>query len=101
MGFNYYNEFYGYFVADKIRGTIGKKIIYHVQNGRQRKWAYYIPFDPKTETQLRLRDILRQAVLLWQNLSESERNFYRENIPPGKSMTGFNFFISNYINTHK
>ena len=101
MPFDFYNEFYGTYVGVKIRGALSKRFIYQVVNNRQRKYAYCVPSDPKSAEQLRLRDLLRKATQSWHTLSDEDKNFYRESVPEGKPMTGFNYYVSLYINNYK
>lgn len=101
MSFNWYDSFYGTYIGVKIRGTIGKKYIYQVISNEQKKYNYYQYINPNSPEQQRFRDLLRKAVQLWHTLPSEEKKVYDENIPPGKTMSGYNFFISEYINQYK
>lgn len=101
MAFNWYDSYYGYFIGLKIQKTIGKKWIYQVVGNVQKKYAYYQYYNPNSPEQQRYRDLLRKAVQSWHTLSEEEKILYDKNVPPKKIMSGFNFFISEYINTYK
>jgi hypothetical protein len=97
MPFNYSHSYYGYVVATQIRGTIGKKYTFQRIHNIQIKYPYYKPADPKTPAQLNQRNKIRLAVLAWQTLIEEQKNFYRKKEPIRPIMSGYNFFIREYI----
>lgn len=101
MAFNFYDSYYGTYVGLKIRGTIGKNFTYQTTRNIQRKYPYRIPYDPKTPAQLRQRDLLRKATWSWHSLTPQEQQTYRNNEPYYPIMSGFNFYVSQYINLYK
>ena len=101
MSFDWYDSYYGTYLGAKIKGTIGKKYIYQVVENIQRKYRYYDYINPDSPEQQRFRDLLRKAVQSWHSLSSDEKLFYDGNIPSGKTMSGFNFYVSSYINNYK
>lgn len=101
MPFNWLDSYYGISIGIKIHGTIGKRWIYQVVENVQQKYAYYQYVNPDTPLQQKFRDLLKKAVQTWHTLSATEKTVYDQSIPPGKTMSGFNFFISEYINNYK
>ncbi len=97
MSFNFYDNYYGSYVGVKIRGSIGDNWTYQVTGGAQRKYPYNIPTDPKTPSQLRMRDLLRKATYSWHSLTDPEKDFYRSLEPFKKVMSGFNYYVSTYM----
>lgn len=101
MGFDYYHEFYGVYIGLGIRKQVGKKYIYQVVKGDQRKYSYVVPSRPNSPGQQQMTDLLRKAVQSWHDLSTEEKLSYDHAIPAGKTMSGFNFYISEYILSYK
>lgn len=101
MGFNYYHEFYGYYIGLGIRKQVGEKYIYQIVKGEQRKYSYVVPSRPNSPGQQKMTDLLRKATQSWHTLTSYEKKYYDNNVPSGKTMSGFNFYISLYINSYK
>lgn len=97
MGFNYYHSYYGYPIGVQIRGQIGKKFIYQRIQNVQIKYPYKKPTNPRTTLQQAHRARIRQAVWAWQDLTQIQKNFYRQKEPIRPIMSGYNYFISQYI----
>lgn len=97
MSFNYYDSYYGYPVATKIRGSIGNKFTYQLRHNKQYKIKYYVPTNPRTAPQQANRDKIKYAVLKWHSLTEIQKNFYRKKEPIRPTMSGYNFFIREYM----
>ena len=95
--FQYYRSFYGYVLGVQIRKQLGKKYIYQVVGGKQIKYKYVVPGNPRTYLQQLNRWRMKQAVLSWQSLTDSVKNFYRSKEPFKKIMSGYNYYISAYI----
>lgn len=95
--FNYYHTYYGYLIATQIRKQLGKKYIYRRLKNVQIKMLYYTPTNPRTETQQNNRNKIRLAVLAWQYLTEEQKNFFRSKEPIKPIMSGYNFFIREYV----
>ena len=57
---------------------------------------YYIPKNPRTETQQANRQKLADGVLAWQSLTPEQKNQYNKNAI-GKGMSGYNLFLHNYL----
>lgn len=64
-----------------------------------RKSKFYIPSNPKTESQQSRRSIFADGVSGWQSLSEDEKNIYRKKAE-GLRMSGFNFYMREYLLSH-
>ena len=101
MAFNYFHHYYGTYIGIGIRKQIGKKYIYQIVRGQQKKYPYVVPFRPNSVGQQKMTHLLREAVALWHTLSSEDRLLYDGSTPPRKTMSGFNYFISLYINTWK
>ncbi len=55
-----------------------------------------IPFNPRTEPQVKCRGNFGGSVKAWQNLSEEEKSLYR-NRAKRKKRSGYNLFMSEYL----
>ena len=97
--FDYYHTYYGNLVGTQIRKQIGKNFIYRRRGNQQEKYPYVVPSNPRTPTQQANRNRIRIAVLAWQALSEQQKNSYRSKEPIVPIMSGYNFFIREYIET--
>lgn len=101
MAFNYYHEFYGVYIGLGIRKQLGKKYIYQIVKSDQRKYSYVVPSRPNSPGQQKMTDLLRKATQSWHDLTSEEKKYYDDNVPLGKVMSGFNYYVSEYINTYK
>jgi len=101
MGFQFYNSFYGYYPGIQIRGQIGKSFIYQISHGKQIRYHYVTPYNPRTDLQQANRNRIRQAVLSWKSLTEEQKNFYRRKEPINPTMSGYNYYIRQYIRSLK
>jgi len=99
--FLFYTYFYGYFVGMKITKTIGKKWIYRTWHNKQLRYRWYKPNNPRTQKQQRQRDLLRQAIIAWKQLTEKIKNTYRKLEPITPTMSGYNFYLRQYIRLWK
>jgi len=81
------------------RGAIEKKWIFKVVNGEVIRLAYYTPDNPKTPGQQTLRSLLACGTRTWRHITEEEREEWRQKVNrPFRCMTGFNLYVSEYIN---
>jgi len=67
----------------------------HQSIGLQKR-AYVIPSDPKTVEQLAQRDKMAQAVIVWQGMSEEEKEMYRGEAE-NSGLTRYQYFISRHM----
>jgi hypothetical protein len=73
--------------------------VFYVRRGKQCMRTYVIPANPDTEKQKVTRNSFKDAVKAWQLLSNDEKNIFRKRTDDlDLSMTGYNLFISEYIN---
>ncbi len=95
--FQYYRAFGYYLIGVAIRKQLGKEYIYRIRNNVQERMLYYVPTNPRTYAQQFNRWKVKQAVLSWKGLNEDEKNYYRNKEPFTKTMSGYNYFISEYL----
>jgi len=74
----------------------------YTPKGKRRnfKMKFYRPTNPRTEKQQAHRQILAEAVALWKALPLSTKKEYNKKAY-GKQMSGYNKFISEYLNQNK
>lgn len=97
MGFLYYNTYYGYGVGTKVRGQIGKKYIYQLIHNKQYRYPYYKPANPRTAPQQNNRTKILNAVNAWKILTPLQKQSYRDMEPFSPPMSGYNYFIQQYL----
>ena len=76
----------------KARKQLAKEIIYRVRYGRQEQYAYFIPANPRTESQQANRSKFTTAVADWKALPEDEKKTWEE-IAKETTIPGRNLFI--------
>ncbi|MCK4248356.1 MAG: hypothetical protein KAX15_01095 [Candidatus Omnitrophica bacterium] len=84
-------------VAVQLRRSIGKKIIYRVQHGRQDKYKYFIPTNPQTVSQQAWRANYTAGNAAALTLSPEEREPYIERAKQKKGWNWHNVFMSDYL----
>ena len=77
-------------VYRKIRSNGKVKVI---------KTRYHIPKDNKTEVQLAQRQAVRDGVLAWQSLTNSQKLVYNERAK-GEAHSGYNIFMKEWLLSH-
>ena len=88
--------------GNEYTGTAGESMVMFMRNGVNVARKYVVPHDPKTEEQLRQRNIFRMAVYEWQRLSTEEKWSWNERA--GKEKTGlnaYNLFIGRFMKEGK
>jgi len=106
--FWYYTTDYQYIPALLVKGQIGhKQVFYYYKNKKplpgthptikqyRRKWIY--PPYSRTPDQDRRRLLFKFAVKYWHDLGKPESDPWGKPKPKYKVMTGFNWFISEYL----
>jgi len=63
---------------------------------RIRKGVFYIPNNPQTEAQQANRNKFKAALTAWHALTDEQKQVYIERAK-GKSMTGYNVFVKEYM----
>jgi hypothetical protein len=101
MAFNFFDTYYGYVIGFKIRGSIGNKYTYQVTKNVQCKHRYCRPPDPTSPAQLRQQDLMRLAMFAWHALPAAAKTNLPDYRRGSSIMSGFNYFLSNYINKYK
>jgi len=73
--------------------------VFYVRRGTKCMRTYVVPANPDTEKQRVVRNSLKDAVKAWQSLSIDEKNLFRNRADElSLGMTGYNLFISDYLN---
>lgn len=81
-------------------GQIGKSLIFFNWKGIHRVKKYKKPVQPDTQAQLDKRLLMNQAVSRWQTFFVDLKRFWNEAIKTTrKIMSGYNYFLSEYLNS--
>jgi len=82
------------------RGQFAKSMVFGGWKGIQWARMYFIPQNPNTDDQKAIRLIFTQAVSKWQDqVAPNTDNWQVAADATGKTLSGFNFFVSEYINS--
>ena len=92
----------GPFFSMDARGSIGKALTAAAWKGIQYIREWFRPQNPKTSEQTWIRGIFTNGVLGWQDLDAAGKALWDTAVlTTGKTMSGFNFFMSEYIDAMK
>jgi len=92
----------GPFFSMDARGTIGKALTAAAWKGIQYIREWFKPQNPKTYDQKWIRGIFQNGVLGWQALDAPTKALWEAGVlKTGKTMSGFNFYMSEYIDAMK
>jgi len=85
-------------------GQIAKSIVYGVWKGIAYARQYTTPSNPKTENQMTQRGYLASALTLWHDVVNTLNTLDKTNLNRGatvigKTMSGFNLYVRNYVLT--
>jgi len=81
------------------RGVIADAMVFGGWKGIPWVRGQFTPQNPKTEDQVAIRLIFTQSVTRWQTFDASRKADWQTAIEnKGYTMSGFNFFMSSYIN---
>jgi len=72
-------------------------IVYRVQNNRQFYYTGFVPISINNPEGQPYRDKLKAAVLAWQNLSLTVKEYWRKISTNDKNHSGYNLFIRDYM----
>lgn len=82
------------------RGVIADAMVFGGWKGIKWVRQQFIPQNPKTVDQVAQRLIFSQAITSWHDLTDEEKADWQTAIEAkGYTMSGFNFFVSEYINS--
>jgi len=82
------------------RGQLGKAIVFGGWKGIPWVREWFIPQNPQSDAQDVIRLIFSQAVERYQQLGDPNHASWEVAVGhSGKTMSGFNFFVSEYINS--
>jgi DNA-binding NarL/FixJ family response regulator len=73
------------------RASGGRKITAHLN--------YYVTTNPKSDDQKAVRENMKNGNITWKFLTNEQRAVYNE-ISRGKSMTGRNIFLREFLKSH-
>lgn len=80
------------------RGQLGKALVYGGWKGIAWVREYFVPSNPQSTLQVKVRDIFTLGVLRWQGLSAGVQEGWDEGaLRKGKIQSGFNYFMSEYV----
>ena len=97
----------------RVRGQIGKDIIFRVRRGNghqgaklgkvyQDRYDYFVPSSINNVESAAIRTLLATAVSNWQNvLTPEQKQVYNKRATKGLRMSGYNLYIREYININK
>lgn len=86
-------------VTNHFGGRCGKDLILQIYKGVHYVRAKPIPAYRRTPKQARVRDLLKEAVRLWQQMDEITKAVYNAACA-GTGMSGYELSISLYIKSH-
>lgn len=78
-----------------ISGKVGN-FVFYLRNNKQCVRTYAVPRNPDTASQRNVRSSFADAVKSWQALKSEERYKYTRKAR-GRNMSGYNYFISEYM----
>ena len=82
------------------RGTFGDSLTFSNFKGLHRAFKKSKPRNPRSVDQQLQRSYLSQAILAWRDLDPSSKQYWQQQADSaGKKMSGYNYFLSDYINT--
>ena len=84
-----------------LRGTVAQEITFRVRHGRQEAYRYTVPSNPRTPAQQRWRGIFRGAIQWWHSLTPSEKGAYNTVARKRGTVTGMNFYVSEYLRRYR
>lgn len=80
------------------RGQIGKALVYGGWKGIAWVREYFVPENPQSQAQTKVRDIFTLGVLRWQNIGTPAQEGWDEGAErKGKIQSGFNYFMAEYV----
>jgi len=83
-----------------VRGNFKKEKIYYVVKGEQYVRSYAVPFNPRTPGQQARRAIFADAVSVWKNMTEEEKEVWNHRVKVRSlKMLGRNLYISFRLKT--
>lgn len=86
--------------SSDAQGSIGKSLTFFNWKGIHRIRKHFTPKNPKTTIQQLQRSFLSMAILAWRNLSAADKILWGNLVKEKNlAMSGYNYFISDYINT--
>ena len=85
-------------LSARATGQVYKQWVFYIYQGQQRVRRYLVPSDPKTPPQLSLRAKFAAGVKAWQNLSQSDKLYWRRvGVRKKEPITSLNAFLSAWM----
>lgn len=80
------------------RGQIGKALVYAGWKGIAYVREWFIPQNPKSTLQVKIREIFAMGVERWQIIGSTPQEGWETGAErKGKTQSGFNYFMSEYV----
>lgn len=89
-----------YPIALRVRGAIAKTYIFREYRTGRYYYKYYYPYNPRTLLQQTGRNLFAYAVADWQGFNETTKGYYNGRVRY-VPMTGFNYYISLYLQANR
>jgi len=80
-------------------GSIGRAITFTKSRGVAICKGFSVSLDRESEEQLILRGVYSSGVVVWNGLSQPQKDVWNDSAS-GKKVTGFNLFMKNYMNNN-
>lgn len=97
MAFNWWDSFYGQYIGTRTHGQLGKRYVYYVVKGKQLKRRYNVQHNLTHPNVIRTNENFRKAYWSWGTLSPGEKENWKRQNQYNPTMSGHNYFISQYL----
>ncbi|OIQ09920.1 hypothetical protein MOOR_07620 [Moorella thermoacetica] len=77
-------------------GALGKALVFAKWKGINYARRYFVPMNPNTANQERVRGYFTRAVTSWQGESPETRAMWNSAVR-GRPLTGMNYYLAQYI----
>lgn len=97
MAFNWWDSFYGQYIGVRIQGQVGKRYIYYIYKGQQLKRRYNVQQNLTHPNQIRVHENFKKANQAWQAQTPEQKETLKKLDQYNPTMSGYNYFISQYL----
>jgi len=91
----------GGLLSVNARGSLGGVLTYQGRKHFRHVHVKATPADPQTAAQRHRRTIFAGLVLMWQGLSPSEKQYYKDLSPQYENNPGYNVFLTIQLKSAK